>query len=84
MNHGKRAENIFLTDNNCTSFINLLQKTVEARNIKISVYCLMSNHYYLLVQTPDRNLSRCIGHINGVYTQRFNRFHEEEEGQVVP
>ena len=36
----------------------------------------MPNHYHLLVQTPDANLSRCMHHINGVYTQRFNRLHQ--------
>ncbi len=35
----------------------------------------MPNHYHLLVQTPDANLSRCMRHLNGVYTQRFNRNH---------
>jgi len=33
---------------------------------------LMTNHYHLLVQTPDANLSRCMRHINGIYTQRYN------------
>ena len=35
----------------------------------------MSNHYHLLVQTPDSNLSRAMRHLNGVYTQRYNRIH---------
>jgi REP element-mobilizing transposase RayT len=35
----------------------------------------MSNHYHLLVQTPAANISRCMRHINGVYTQRYNRRH---------
>ena len=33
----------------------------------------MENNYHLLVQTPDANISRCMRHINGIYTQRFNR-----------
>ena len=41
-------------------------------NLKVSSYCLMSTHYHLLVQTPDGNLSRCMRHLNGIYTQRFN------------
>ncbi len=36
----------------------------------------MPNHYHLLVQTPNGNLSRCLRHIDGVYTQRFNRAHD--------
>jgi hypothetical protein len=35
----------------------------------------MPNHYHLLIQTPDGNLSRCLRHINGVYTQRYNKSH---------
>jgi hypothetical protein len=41
----------------------------------------MSNHYHLLVHTPDGNISRCMRHINGVYTQRFNRDHKKD-GQL--
>ncbi len=44
-------------------------------NLRISAYCLMPNHYHLLLQTPDGNISRGMRHINGVYTQRFNRKH---------
>ena len=42
-------------------------------NLRVGAYCLMPNHYHLLIQTPDANLSRCMRHVNGVYTQRFNR-----------
>jgi hypothetical protein len=45
-------------------------------NVQISAYCLMPNHYHLLIQTPDGNLSRCMRHINGVYTQRYNCVHD--------
>lgn len=44
-------------------------------NLKVSSYCLMSNHYHLLVQAADGNLSRCMRHLNGVCTQRYNRRH---------
>ncbi len=49
--------------------------------MRISAYCLMPNHYHLLVQTPDGNMSRCIRYVNGVYTQRFNRYNKKE-GQL--
>jgi len=38
-------------------------------------YCLMSNHYHVLIETPDANLSKGMRHLNSVYTQRFNRTH---------
>jgi putative transposase len=38
-------------------------------------YCLMSNHYHLLVETPDANLSKGMRQLNGVFTQSMNRKH---------
>jgi len=54
------------------SFIDLLKDTTEIFNMRIAAYYLMTTHYHLLIQTPDANLSRCMRHINGVYTQRYN------------
>mgnify|MGYP003969031345 FL=1 len=54
------------------AFLDLLKETADMFNLKVSAYCLMSTHYHLLVQTPDGNLSRCMRHLNGIYTQRFN------------
>jgi len=59
----------------------VLKETVEMFHLNVSAYCLMSNHYHLLLHTPDGNISRCMRHINGVYTQRFNRAHKNE-GQL--
>jgi len=81
MNRGRRREKIFLDSNDYQTFISLLQETDERWNIKIAAYCLMSNHYHLLVHTPVGNLSRCMRHINGIYTQRFNRCHNHD-GQL--
>ena len=81
MNRGRRGENIFLSRHDYETFIKVLQETSEGWNLKISAYCLMSNHYHLLLHTPDGNLSRCMRHINGVYTQRFNR-HHKKDGQL--
>lgn len=49
--------------------------------LKVSAYCMMPNHYHLLVQTPNANLSRCMRHINGVYTQRYNA-HNKSDGTL--
>lgn len=81
MNRGRRREKIFSTSKDYELFVTVLQETVKMFNLKVSAYCLMSNHYHLLLQTPDGNLSRCMRHVNGVYTQRFNRLHKEE-GQL--
>lgn len=81
MNRGRRSEEIFVDDTDRREFIKLLQETVAGWNLQVSAYCLMPNHYHLLVQTPDGNLGRCMRHLSGVYTQRFNRRHKKE-GQL--
>ena len=75
MNRGRRGEKIFATKEGYWSFVDLIEELDEVFNVKIAAYCLMSNHYHLLVQTPDANLSRSMRHLNGVYTQRYNRRH---------
>ena len=81
MNRGRRAEIIFRGKKDYFAFIDLLKETVDLWNMRVSAYCLLSNHYHLLAQTPDANLSRCMRHIDGVYTQRFNRSHHVD-GQL--
>jgi len=75
MNRGRRGEEVFSGKNDYTAFIDILKELVEDYNVKIAAYCLMTNHYHLLLQTPDANISRSMRHLNGVYTQRFNRTH---------
>ena len=81
MNRGRRSERIFTSPEDYQTYIKVLQEAAELWGIKIAAYCLMSNHYHLLVQTRDANLSRCMRHINGIYTQRFNR-RRKTEGQL--
>lgn len=75
MNRGRRREDIFEDDGDYRLFLDVLRDTAKMWNLNVSAYCLMSNHYHLLVQTPDGNLARCMRHLNGVYTQRYNRKH---------
>jgi REP element-mobilizing transposase RayT len=56
-------------------FLELLAEVVEHYRWRMLAYCLMSNHYHLLAQTPEPNLSRGMRQLNGVYAQRFNRRH---------
>lgn len=78
MNRGRRREKTFLTDSDYLAFLKVLRETSDMWNLRISAYCLMPNHYHLLAQTPDGNLARCMRHLNGVYTQRFNRTHDTD------
>ena len=81
MNRGRRREKIFASSEDYEIFIVVLREAVEMWNLKVAAYCLMSNHYHLLLHTPDANISRCMRHINGVYTQRYNRRHKKD-GQL--
>lgn len=73
MNRGRRSESIFSDRKDYLMFTDLLLESSQMWNVNISAYCLMTNHYHILVQTPDGNLSRCMRHLNSIYTQRYNR-----------
>ena len=73
---GDGREAIYLTDQDRLLFLELLGNVVETYNWAIHAYCLMDNHYHLLIETPDGNLSQGMRQLNGVYTQRFNREHQ--------
>lgn len=81
MNRGRRREDVFHQNEDYDAFLQIVRETVDVWNLKVSAYCLLQNHYHLLVQTPDGNIARCMRHINGVYTQRFNRSHDTD-GQL--
>jgi len=72
---GNRHENIFLDDNDRMLFLNLFLQVQKRFNWICHGYCLMSNHYHLLIETPEANLSQGMRQLNGVYTQTFNRTH---------
>jgi len=75
MNRGRERGrvNIFRSEEYFKAFLKTLEEAVERFGIVVHAYCLMTNHYHLLIQTPQANLSRAMRHINGVYTQRYNR-----------
>jgi putative transposase len=75
MNRGRRSESIFSDKHDYLMFIDLLIEVSEMCNVNVAAYCLMTNHYHILLQTPDGNISRCMRHLNSVYTQRYNRRH---------
>jgi REP element-mobilizing transposase RayT len=73
MNRGRRAESIFSDKQDYLMFIDLLIEISDMWNVNVAAYCLLPNHYHILLQTPDGNISRCMRHLNSVYTQRYNR-----------
>lgn len=72
---GNRQDEIYDDDADRTSFLKILGKTCERYNWICHAYCLMSNHYHLLIETPEGNLSKGMRQLNGVYTQACNRRH---------
>lgn len=73
MNRGRGRRTIYHGEDYYHAFLNSLAEAHERFGAEIHAYCLMGNHYHLLVKTPFANLSRIMRHINGVYTQRYNR-----------
>ena len=72
---GNAKERIYLDDEDYARFLDCLCLVVKRFNWILHAYCLMSNHYHLLIETPDGNLSRGMRQLNGIYTQQFNRKH---------
>ena len=73
MNRGRGYQRIFHSPIYFHTFLTTLADAHERFGVVIHGYCLMGNHYHLLLQTPHGNLGRVMRHINGLYTQRYNR-----------
>ena len=69
---GNRREPIFECNDDRYKFLAVFNDVSETLNWVCHAYCLMGNHYHLLIETPEGNLSRGMRQLNGVYTQAFN------------
>ena len=72
---GNAREAIFVDDVDRAHFLEILGDVVARYGWMCHAYCLMTNHYHLLIETPEANLSRGMHLLNGVHTQWFNRRH---------
>jgi REP element-mobilizing transposase RayT len=72
---GDRRESIYEDDADREEFLRLLGDVVGLFNWRCHAWCLMTNHYHLVVETPDANLSKGMRQLNGVFTQWSNRRH---------
>jgi len=70
---GNARQAIFIDDEDRGRFLDLLSIVVERFKWLCHAYCLMENHYHLLIETPNANLSKGMRELNGVYTQGFNQ-----------
>ena len=73
---GNARQDIFLDDEDRRRFLRVLERVVSRFHLLLHAYCLMNNHFHLVVETPEANLSTAMRQLNGVYTQAFNRRHE--------
>ena len=72
---GNARGDIYLDDGDRQLFLSIFSRTCHRFNWACHAYCLMSNHYHLVIETPDANLSKGMRQLNGVYSQSFNRRH---------
>jgi putative transposase len=72
---GNRRQQIFLDPEDHVLFLKRLEAIVRRRRWRCHGYCLMPNHYHLVVETTEPNLSAGMQHLNGAYAQVFNHRH---------
>jgi putative transposase len=72
---GNAREDIFDDDADRHAFLECLGKVVQRFHWLCHAYCLMDNHYHLVIETPEANLAQGMRQLNGIYTQRYNRRH---------
>ncbi len=73
INRGNAGEKIFKSKRDKGKFLEYLEKAVERFSIIIHTYCLIDNHYQLLMETPEANLSVAVQWVNVSYAVYFNR-----------
>jgi putative transposase len=72
---GDRREAIYRDDGDRSAQLELIAQAMDRFDAQLLAYCLMTNHYHLVLHTRQGNLSRLMRHVNGVYTQRHNHRH---------
>jgi REP element-mobilizing transposase RayT len=75
---GSNRQAIFAFDPDRVDFLECLSRVVRQYELRCLSYCLMQNHYHLIVQTPDGRLSWALKALNGRYALRFNRRYERD------
>jgi putative transposase len=69
---GNERKTVFQSNRDREKYLSYLESAHERYGAVIHVYCLMGNHYHLLLETPRGNLSKILHYINGAYTTYFN------------
>ena len=69
---GNERKNVFKSKRDREKFFEYLESATQRYDAVIHAFCLMDNHYHLLIETPSGNLPQIMRHINGAYTTYFN------------
>jgi putative transposase len=75
---GNRGQAIFIEDRDRVQFMTLLTDVANKLRWRLHAYCLMTNHYHLVFETSELNLSSGMQRLNGRYAQWFNQRHDVE------
>lgn len=74
---GNHRQDIFVDGEDRERFLGILAHTARRYNWLCHAYCLMDNHYHLVIETPEGNLARGMRQVGAVYTQAYNRRHNK-------
>ena len=77
LSRGDRREPIFLDDGDCHDFIKTLAEACQKTGFEIHAFCLMKNHFHLVVETPEGNLVAGLRWLLSTYSNRFNHRHDQ-------
>ena len=77
MSRGDRREDIFADDRDRERFLETLEGTCRKTGWQVLAYCLMSNHFHLVIETPQPSLTAGMKWLLSTYTLRYNRRHKE-------
>lgn len=75
---GRDGQVVFKDDEDRGAFLNVIENVVDRFDWLVHSYALLPGHYHLVVEVPEANLSKGMRQLNGVYTQHFNRRHDQE------
>src|SRR5215467_12691466 len=75
---GGSRQRVLLDKQDYEGFLKTIGEVHDRWPVEVFAYRIMGNHYHVCLRTPEGNLSRVMQHLDGLYTQRFNRLHRRD------